>query len=65
MSKHEMIEAIRERNRSANEAFLLSFDEQTLQSYLQRLTSLTDHRGRDSVWVRHSTSRSVVTRVPQ
>ncbi|MFW6060103.1 MAG: hypothetical protein ACODAQ_07965 [Phycisphaeraceae bacterium] len=65
MSKHEMIEAIRERNRSAKPEFLLSFDEQTLQSYLQRLTHLANHRGRESVWTRDGASRSVVTRVPQ
>jgi len=65
MSKHQMIEAIRQRNRSAEEEFLLSFDERTLETYLNRLTRLSDRRGRESVWVRQSTSRSVVTRVPQ
>ena len=65
MSKHEMIEAIRRRNHSAREEFLLDFDERTLETYLRRLTSLSDQRGRESVWVRESSSRSVVTRVPQ
>lgn len=62
-SKHQMIEAICRRNRSARPEFLQSFDEPTLASYLQRLTRLTDHRGRESVWVRQGTSRSVVTRL--
>ncbi len=64
MSKNEMIEAIRQRNRSAEPEFLLSFDEQTLASYLRRLTHLADHRGRDSGWVRESSSRAIVTRIP-
>lgn len=63
MSKHQMVEAIRQRNRSASSEFLLNFDEQTLQSYLRRLTDVLGHRGPNSVWVRQSTSRAVVTRV--
>ena len=61
-SKHQMIEASCQRNRSAKPEFLSDFDEQTLASYLQRLTRLTDRRGRDSVWVREGSARSVVTR---
>ena len=65
MSKQEMIDAIRQRNRSAEPEFLLSFDEQTLQSYLHRLTHLIDHRGRQSGWVRDASSPSVVTRIAE
>lgn len=64
MSKHQMVDAIRERNRSANTEFLMTFDEQTLQSYLQRLTNVVGRRGRESGWIRQGTSRSVVTRMP-
>ena len=63
MSKHQMVEAIRQRNRSASMEFLMTFDEQTLQTYLRRLTNVVGHRGRQSVWVRESASRAVVTRV--
>ena len=63
-TKREMIEAIRERNRSAEPEFLSSFDEPTPASYLQRLTHLANRRGRQSVWVRDGSTRSVVTRIP-
>lgn len=62
MSKQEMIEQIRERNRSASVEFLVHFDEQALTSYLNRLTRINGRRGRDSVWVRDGLSRAVVTR---
>ena len=52
MSKQETIEAIRQCNPSAAEAFLSAFPENALQQYLLRLTQLKDHRGRDSRWVR-------------
>ncbi len=63
MSKHQIIEAIRQHNRSATEEFLALFDEQALQSYLRRLTTLLGHRGRDSVWVRQGDTPAVVTRL--
>lgn len=52
MTKQQMIEAIRQRNRSAQQEFLARFDEQALRSYLDRLTVLADRRGPGSVWVR-------------
>ena len=62
MSKQQVIAAILRRNRSVSEDYLVHFDEQTLSSYLQRLTSLAGRRGRNSRWVRQTTDRSVVTR---
>lgn len=62
MSKHEMIEQIRQRNRTASDEFLLSFDEQTLGEYLMRLMNLAGQRGRTSVWVRHTTQPAVTSR---
>lgn len=62
--KHELIEAICQRNPGARPEFLSAFDEPTLASYLDRLTRLTDCRGRESVWVREGTTRAVVTRMP-
>ncbi len=64
MNKQEMIEQIRSRNRSASVEFLVHFDEKALTSYLNRLTRVNGHRGRDSVWVRESESRAIVTRSP-
>ncbi|MBI1335967.1 MAG: hypothetical protein GC164_03285 [Phycisphaera sp.] len=63
MSKHQMIEMIRQQNRSAPVEFLLGFDETQLQTYLQRLTDVHGHRGRTSVWVRQGVTRSIVTRM--
>ncbi len=62
MSKQQMIEAIRQNNRSAPEDFLIHFDEEQLRRYLDRLSHLSNHRGRQSVWRRESSCRSVVTR---
>ncbi len=63
MSKHQIIDEIRKQNRSAAVAFLTSFDEQDLHSYLQRLTRVNGQRGRASVWVRQSKSPAVVARL--
>ncbi len=63
MSKHEIIDAIRRQNRSAAVAFLTSFDEQALRSYLKRLSLLRGGRGRASHWVREGKSPAVVTRL--
>lgn len=62
MSKQQMIEQIRERNRSASNDFLVKFDEEALQNYLQRLTTLQGHRGRSSVWVRKGIAPASVMR---
>ena len=62
MSKQQMIELIRQRNRSASNEFLIKFDEQALRSYLQRLTTVHGHRGRTSIWVRDNSSSASMTR---
>lgn len=62
MSKEQMIEAIRQQNRSAAVDFLVGFDEKQLQTYLQRLSRLLGRRGRSSTWVRQDQMRAVVTR---
>ncbi|GAB4107944.1 MAG: hypothetical protein Kow00105_12670 [Phycisphaeraceae bacterium] len=62
MSKQQMIELIRQRNRSASSEFLVKFDEEALSNYLRRLTTLQGHRGRSSVWVRQGANPASVTR---
>lgn len=62
MSKQQMIEQICERNRSASSEFLVKFDEEALSTYLRRLTTLQDHRGRSSVWVRKGVASASVMR---
>ncbi len=59
MSKHDLIDAIRKQNQSATEKFLLAFDEQSLQQYLDRLALTTKRGTRDSVWTRHGANRAV------
>jgi hypothetical protein len=63
MSKQQVIDAIKERNRSASTDYLVNFNQQALEDYLQRLTLIQGRRGRNSIWVRHTTERSVVTRL--
>ncbi len=63
MSKEQMIQAIRQRNRSASMEYLVRFNEQALETYLQRLTRVMGHRGPDSRWVRQTTDPCVCTRV--
>lgn len=63
MSKQQMIQAIRERNRSVSDEFLVRFDEKALQAYLSRLTNILGHRGRSSVWVRPDNERTVMGRI--
>ena len=63
MSKLQIIEAIRHCNRTADQDFLISFDERALSSYLERLTTIKDRRGRDSRWVRRGDTPAIVTRM--
>jgi len=62
MSKQQIIEAIRQHNRTANQELLTTFDEHTLENYLKRLTLINGRRGRASVWVRQPDTTSIVTR---
>ena len=52
MSRQQLIEAIRERNHTAAEAFLTTFADGELKTYLRRLTEIQGRRGRGSVWIR-------------
>jgi hypothetical protein len=62
MSKQQMIELIRERNRSASNEFLVKFDEEALRTYLRRLTHVQGNRGRSSVWVRRGIAPASIMR---
>lgn len=59
MSKHEMIDAIRQHNRTASVPFLMTFNDADLATYLRRL-SLTNQRG--SAWVRESSEPAITVR---
>jgi sulfur relay (sulfurtransferase) DsrF/TusC family protein len=63
MSKQQMIEAIRERNKSVTMEFLDGFDEPSLLAYYRRLTEVQGKRGRLSVWVRQGDTTAIVTRL--
>ena len=63
MSKQQLIDAIRIHNRSAQDAFLVTFDQQVLETYLRRLQTIQGQRGPKSVWVRESDRPAMVTRV--
>lgn len=64
MSKQQMIEQIQLSTRGAKAEFLATFDEQTLQTYLRRLTTVLGHRGRGSVWVRQNGRGAAQAAVP-
>lgn len=59
MTKQAMIAAIRSRNHTAREEFLVLFDERALQRYLDRLERCAGHRGRQSRWVRETLAAQV------
>lgn len=63
MTKEQTIDLIRQRNRSASAEFLTRFDERSLDTYLRRLSTVCNHRGRASRWVRETTSPAVTSRV--
>lgn len=62
MSKQQLIERIQQVNRSADEGFLVHFNQEALEKYLQRLDLTRGRRGRPSVWVRTGESPAVATR---
>ncbi len=62
MTKEQTIDLIRQRNQSASAEFLTRFDERSLDSYLRRLSTISNHRGRSSRWVRETSSPAVTTR---
>lgn len=63
MSKQQLIDEIRIHNRSAQDSFLVTFDQQVLETYLRRLQTVQNTRGPKSVWVREGDSPAVITRV--
>jgi len=63
MTKEQTIDLIRQRNQSASPEFLTRFDERSLDTYLRRLSTVCNHRGRASRWVRETTSPAVTSRV--
>jgi len=64
-SREQLVEAIRQENRSASLEFLLGFDDRALKTYLDRLQLIHGHRGRTSVWVRTGETPAIVTRRQQ
>jgi hypothetical protein len=59
-SKNELIERIRQINRSADHEWLARFDDQKLFDYLEHLQLLMEPRGRHSRWQRRGDSPAVV-----
>jgi hypothetical protein len=62
MSKQQLIDTILEHTRGIPADFLETFDDQTLRSYLKRLTTLRGERGRGSGWVREGGSPAIASR---
>lgn len=62
MSKQQLIEAIREHNRSASDDFLIGFDEAALSNYLNHLQYKIGPRSGAAAWVRTGETPAVVTR---
>lgn len=63
MSKQQMIEAIRQVNRSASDVFLDAFEQPQLDRYLRRLCEVHNHRGSTSRWVREPETPAIVSRM--
>jgi hypothetical protein len=64
MTKQQLIDQIREHNRTAQPEFLVSFNEDALNSYLDHLKYKVAPRHVRSVWVRPGDTAAIVTRVP-
>ena len=60
MSREEIISAIRSRNPSAHEAFLVTFATPLLTEYLGHLTAMQDRDGAGARWVRATRDRACV-----
>lgn len=59
-SKNELIDRIRQINRSADRGWLERFDDRSLVDYLEHLQLLMEPRGRRSVWRRRGESTAAV-----
>jgi hypothetical protein len=62
MSKQQLIEAIRQHNRSASSEFLVEFSQEALNDYLTHLRYKQRPRASAS-WIRRGDSAAVVTRL--
>lgn len=62
-SKHEIIDRIRQINRTADPQWLERFDDSSLFDYLEHLQLLMEPRGRTSVWRRRGESAAAVALV--
>jgi hypothetical protein len=60
MTKQQVIDRIRQYNRSAEREFLVWFDQGQLESYLLRLSRISGCRGPSSIWVREGDTPAVV-----
>lgn len=64
LNKDQIIDNIRQINRSARKDWLMVFDTSALRRYLDHLQHTLEPRGGHSVWVRGEDGRPVVTRRP-
>ncbi|MHB1157946.1 MAG: peptidoglycan binding domain-containing protein [Phycisphaerales bacterium] len=63
MSKQQLIEAIRQFNRSVTQEFLITFNEEALNQYLHHLKYRVEPRNPQNVWVRAGDTAAIVTRM--
>ncbi|MBL9119818.1 MAG: hypothetical protein JNL80_07890 [Phycisphaerae bacterium] len=59
-SKNELIDSIRQINRSADPQWLERFEDRALFDYLEHLQILMEPRGRQSIWRRRTEMGAVV-----
>lgn len=64
LDKMQIIEAIRQINRSARLDWLGNFDADALRRYLEHLQLTQEPRGRNSSWIRHDETPPIMTRHP-
>jgi len=64
LDKMQIIEAIRQINRSARLDWLGKFDVDALRRYLEHLQLTQEPRGRNSSWIRHPETSPFMTRHP-
>ena len=64
LDKMQIIEAIRQINRSAKLEWLGRFDAVALRRYLEHLQLTEEPRGRNSRWIRRDDSPAIMTRHP-
>ncbi len=62
MSKQQLIEAIRKHNHSATQDFLMGFNEDALNNYLNHLEYRRRPRNSNSRWIRPGETPAVVMR---